>query len=121
MALLSQKYQKKKKSKCLNGCSCSWQEVVTQILPITVPNGIWEYAQNLPKDLFIKHNTLTHYLIWSNNQQTLTVDLQQWGREEKVKKKKMKVKDKKRKKKGKIKKRKEENNKEKREETCYQI
>ena len=87
MALLSQKYQKKKKKqiKCPNDCNYSWQEV-TQIIPTTVPNGIWEHTQNLPKDLFTKHNTLTRYLIWSNNQQTLSMDLQQWGREEKVKK-----------------------------------
>jgi len=80
MALLKKKTQ----SKCPNGCKCSWHEV-TQILPIAVPNGIWEHTQNLPKDLFIKHNTLTHYLTWSNNQQTLSMDLQQWGGEEKVK------------------------------------
>jgi hypothetical protein len=56
------------------------------ILPIAVPNRIQKYIQNLPNEIFIKHNTLTLYLIWSGNQQTLKSGLATVGQRGKTKK-----------------------------------
>ena len=87
------------------------------ILPIAVPNRIQKYIQNLPNEIFIKHNTLTLYLIWSGNQQTLTSGLATVGRRGKTKKRwRWKTK---KKEKGKIKKRKEKDNKEEMEDMVW--